>query len=105
MPLLAIKLHEQKIWLLFEYMEDLDPMKFLSLTNALFNASQTTPSLPSISKSEIKSIMTLAQCIVKIANYSQERFRWKANCGLVIQRRNATNMCSPEKRKQRCGVF
>ena len=62
MPLLAIKLHEQKIWLLFAYMEDLDPMKFLSLTTALFSASQTTPSLPSISKSEIKSIMTLAQC-------------------------------------------
>ena len=57
-PLICIKPREQNIWFLFEQVEGLDPLKFFNLTDALFSAKKATPSLD---KSEIHSIMSLAQ--------------------------------------------
>jgi hypothetical protein len=51
MPLVCIKPYTQNIWLSFENVEGVDPIKFLSLANALFSTNQAGPSLPSVSKS------------------------------------------------------
>ena len=58
MPLICIKPHEQNIWFLFEQVVGLDVLKFFHLTNALFCAKKVTSSLH---KSEVQSIMSLAQ--------------------------------------------
>ena len=59
MPLVCIKPHQQNIWFLCELVEGVDYVKFLSLTDALF--SFKAKASPSISKSEVNAVMTLAQ--------------------------------------------
>ena len=61
MPLACIKPHQQNVWFLVEFVIGVDYVKFVSLTDALCSANTDVSKSPSISKSDIKSIMTLAQ--------------------------------------------
>ena len=70
MPLVCIKPHQQNIWFLCELVEGVDYVKFLSLTDAFF--AFKTKASPSISKSEVNAVMTLAQsdCEQQLTRYS-----------------------------------
>lgn len=59
MPLVCVKPHQYNVWFLCERVEGMDYAKFLSLTDAV--KDNVAKALPSISRSELNGIMTLAQ--------------------------------------------
>ena len=62
MPVVCVKPRQCSTWFLCERVEGVDYVKFLSLTDALLNVEGGVANAsPSISKSELNAVMTLAQ--------------------------------------------